>query len=130
MGCCSDPTFEEAVRKEIMRFINSTSMSSTQRNSIIKEINDDLAKKNAAFEAYHYDYREDDVTKVVNEYKNKIERRLNKPITKYEEVVDLNQQQNTNANNANQNNNNNNNQNNNQNNNNNNNQNGQVQQKT
>ena len=77
MGCCSEPTFEEAVRKDIMRYINSLSMSGKQRNEIIAEINDDLSKKNAAFDSYHYEYREDDVTKVVNEYKNKIEMRLN-----------------------------------------------------
>ena len=75
MGCCNEPTFEECVKKQIMRYINSLNMNSQQRNEIINEINDDLSKKNAAFEAYHYDYREDDVTKVVNEYKNVVERK-------------------------------------------------------
>ena len=98
MGCCSEPTFEEAVRKDIMRYINSLSMSGKQRNEIIAEINDDLSKKNAAFDSYHYEYREDDVTKVVNEYKNKIERKLKLPLTKIEEFYDAKQNDNNNNN--------------------------------
>jgi len=132
MGCCSEPTFEEAVRKDIMRYINALSMSGKQRNEIIAEINDDLSKKNAAFDSYHYEYREDDVTKVVNEYKNKIEKKLRLPLTKIEEVYDAKQNEENNNNNVNTNVNNNNNNENiintNVNNNNNNVENGQVQQ--
>ena len=81
MGC-SEITFEQEVRDDIMKYIESLKITPTERkNKIIKMIDDDLKKKGAAFNSYHYQYRDDDKTKVVEEYKTMISNELGQPRT-------------------------------------------------
>ena len=81
MGC-SEIIFEQEVRDDIMKYIESLKITPTERkNKIIKMIDDDLKKKGAAFNSYHYQYRDDDKTKVVEEYKTMISNELGQPRT-------------------------------------------------
>lgn len=72
MGCSNDK-FEAEVKKEVFAYINILSISSEQKDSLKVIIIEDLRKKSAAFQSYHYDYKEDDKDKVVKEYKEMID---------------------------------------------------------
>ena len=109
MGCC-EMTFEQAVRDEIMKYINTLSTSNERKKRIIDLIENDLKKKSAALDSYHYQYREDDVNKVVEEYKEMIQKELNiqPQINKNPPPINQNPSENQNPNNNNPNPNNNN----------------------
>ena len=68
MGCSNDK-FEAEVKKEVFAYINILSISSDKKDALKMIIIEDLRKKSAAFQSYHYDYKEDDKDKVVKEYK-------------------------------------------------------------
>jgi hypothetical protein len=80
MGCC-EMTFEQEVRDEIMKYINTLNIANERKNYYINLIEDDLKKKSAALNSYHYQYRDDDKTKVVEEYKTMISNELGQPRT-------------------------------------------------
>ena len=72
MGCSNDK-FEAEVKKEVFAYINILSISSDQKDALKVIVIEDLRKKSAAFQSYHYDYKEDDKDKVVKEYKEMID---------------------------------------------------------
>ena len=72
MGCSNDK-FEAEVKKEVFAYINILSISSDKKDALKMIIIEDLRKKSAAFQSYHYDYKEDDKDKVVKEYKEMID---------------------------------------------------------
>ena len=76
MGCSNDK-FEAEVKKEVFAYINILSISSEKKDALKMIIIEDLRKKSAAFQSYHYDYKEDDKDKVVKEYKEMIDGKVN-----------------------------------------------------
>ena len=79
MGCCNGNEFEAAVRKQTFLYINTLSVTSAQKDQLKVMIEDDLRKKVAAFDSYHYVTKDEDVDKVVKEYRDLIQKTLNMP---------------------------------------------------
>jgi hypothetical protein len=77
MGCSAVKSFEDEVRNEVFRYINALNIAPESKEMYKQIINEDLKKKSAAFKSYHYEYKEEDKNKVVQEYKEMIESKLN-----------------------------------------------------
>ena len=71
MGCSED-TYEEAVRRDILRFINDLSISNEQKRLFREYVTSDLSKKALALENYQYIYRDEDKIETVEDYKKYI----------------------------------------------------------
>ena len=72
MGCTGNKTYEEEVSQIIKRYIQNLGLSPAQEKELKFYIQQDLTKKALALQRYKYIYRDDDVNKTVEEYKNYI----------------------------------------------------------
>ena len=75
MGCCG-VTYEEEVEEEIINYLKTINKPEVTKNLLLKEIRDDLSKRASTVNRYYYPYREEDVEKTVNFYKNYISLKL------------------------------------------------------
>ena len=75
MGCCG-VTYEEEVEDEIINYLKTINKPEVTKNLLLKEIRDDLSKRASTVNRYYYPYREEDVEKTVNFYKNYISLKL------------------------------------------------------
>mgnify|MGYP006916314739 CR=1 FL=1 len=69
MGCTGERTYEEAVKLEIRRYLNTFFIPSTTKRQIEDYIYQDLKKRAMALQNYQYIYREEDVKQTVDDYK-------------------------------------------------------------
>ena len=76
MGCCCGVTYEEEVEEQIKNYLKNINKSKQTKDRLFKEIKDDLSKRASTVNRYYYPYRNEDVEKTVNFYKNYISLRL------------------------------------------------------
>ena len=70
MGCTGERTYEEAVKFEMRRYLNTLNLMESRKKDINDYINQDLKKRAAALNNYQYLYREEDVKQTVKDYEN------------------------------------------------------------
>ena len=68
MGCTGEKSYEEAVKYEIKRYLNSFNLIDSRKREINDYINQDLKKRAVALQNYQYIYREEDVKQTVKDY--------------------------------------------------------------
>ena len=78
MGC-SEMTFEQEVRDDVMKEMDRLKVPPQKKIEFLNKIGYDLKHKNAAFDSYHYQYKEDDKKKVLDEYIEMLKKELNVP---------------------------------------------------
>ena len=91
MGCTGERTYEEAVKFEMRRYLNTLNLMESRKKDINDYINQDLKQRAAALNNYQYLYREEDVKQTVKDYENLLWEKFgvgNRPI--YEQ--DINEQ--------------------------------------
>ena len=68
MGCTGERSYEEAVKYEMRRYLNSLNLTEYKKKEINDYINQDIKKRAIALENYQYIYREEDVKQTVKDY--------------------------------------------------------------
>ena len=68
MGCTGEKSYEEAVKIEMRRYLNSFNLLDSRKKEINDYINQDLKKRAIALQNYQYIYREEDVKQTVKDY--------------------------------------------------------------
>ena len=68
MGCTGEKSYEEAVKFEMRRYLNSFNLIDSRKKEINDYINQDLKKRSIALQNYQYIYREEDVKQTVKDY--------------------------------------------------------------
>ncbi len=68
MGCTGERTYEEAVKFEMRRYLNTLNLMESRKKDINDYINQDLKKRAVALQNYQYIYREEDVKQTVKDY--------------------------------------------------------------
>ena len=68
MGCTGEKSYEEAVKYEMKRYLNSFNLIDSRKKEINDYINQDLKKRAVALQNYQYIYREEDVKQTVKDY--------------------------------------------------------------
>ena len=68
MGCTGERSYEEAVKYEMRRYLNSLNLTDYKKKEINDYINQDIKKRAIALENYQYIYREEDVKQTVKDY--------------------------------------------------------------
>ena len=68
MGCTGERSYEEAVKYEMRRYLNSLNLTEYKKKEINDYINQDIKKRAVALQNYQYIYREEDVKQTVKDY--------------------------------------------------------------
>ena len=68
MGCTGERSYEEAVKYEMRRYLNSLNLTDYKKKEINDYINQDIKKRAIALQNYQYIYREEDVKQTVKDY--------------------------------------------------------------
>ena len=68
MGCTGERSYEEAVKYEMRRYLNSLNLTEYKKKEINDYINQDIKKRAIALQNYQYIYREEDVKQTVKDY--------------------------------------------------------------
>ena len=68
MGCTGERSYEEAVKYEMRRYLNSLNLTEYKKKEINDYISQDIKKRAIALENYQYIYREEDVKQTVKDY--------------------------------------------------------------
>ena len=68
MGCTGERSYEEAVKYEMRRYLNSLNLTEYKKIQFNDDINQDIKKRAIALENYQYIYREEDVKQTVKDY--------------------------------------------------------------
>ena len=68
MGCTGERSYEEAVKYEMRRYLNSLNLTDYKKKEINDYINQDIKKRAVALQNYQYIYREEDVKQTVKDY--------------------------------------------------------------
>ena len=92
MGCgCCEVTYLEEVEEQIITYINKINETDKRKNTLIKDIREDLLRRASTMEKYYYPYRKDDVDLTVNFYKNYIFRKFKGNLQLIEDKIKSNQ---------------------------------------
>ena len=94
MGCTGEKTYEEAVKLEIRRYLNTFFLPSSTKRQIEDYIYPDLKKRAKALQNYQYIYREEDVKQTVDDYKVLISEKFNVGNKPYEEIIEQDNKEN------------------------------------
>ena len=68
MGCTGERSYEEAVKYEMRRYLNSLNLTEYKKKEINDYISQDIKKRAIALQNYQYIYREEDVKQTVKDY--------------------------------------------------------------
>ena len=90
MGCgCCQITYQEEVEEKIIAYIKRIKKTERTKNSLIKDIKEDLLRRASTLDKYYYPYRSEDVDVTVNLYKDYIFHKLKGNIEFLEDKIKI-----------------------------------------